>query len=794
MLRVLAEAGGHGGHVIYDFGIVVTGAAVAAWVFHRLKLPSIFGYLLAGMLLGGGLGIPSPVVNFGVIHELSELGVVFLLFFIGMEFDLKRLGEMLWPSLIALILQTLAMLYLAHALASGLGWSTTSALFLGSLLAISSSMVTVRVLKDQHRLDLPHAQLAIGVLILEDILAVILLVILTGVAVTKQFDWDAAWLVTFLMGVFVFAVFVAGRILAPRILKGFHGEQGNRELTTIVSIGLVLGISILALRLDFSPALGAFLAGAILSQTNFVHAIEDINRSLYDLFGAVFFVTIGMLIEPALIIENIGWIVLLSILVVNGKVASCWLGMFLAGQPARTSFRAAAAKSQIGEFSFIIAGLGKSLGVTDDQLTSIAFGVAFVTILTTPMVARYSGNVFDAAARGMPERLKRFGDFYHDIVENVVSLLGRSRIIGLLKAPMGRIAANFLLVNAILIAGYFTAQYLANRFADSSDVSSLIQIGLWLGIAVCLAPFLLTIVGNLNSIVYALTDALFESQSERPILQGRIRNVFNGLTLVMTSLLLGALYVPFASSWLPARGVLVIVVVFLSAIALIFWRRLARFNQRLELMFMESFREQVHDVETNRREAVLKEIADKYPWEVKIEEFSLGECSIFAGKKLRETGLREKTGSTLIGIGRNGYQVFDPAPGTPLFPGDSLIVLGTAEQLQSAEAMFAETRPNDEDQGCKDQFDVVPVYISSGSALDGNTLAGAEVRKRYGVTVVGIQRGETRITSPKPDFMLRPGDVVYMVGLPSRLDEVRLLCDQQSEPEFTEASITGYGI
>ena len=778
--------------MIHDLGVVVVAAALVAVVFRRLGLPSIFGYLLAGLLLGGRVGLPSVVQEFGTIQELSELGVIFLLFFIGMEFDLKRLSTMFWPALLALLLQTLAMLYLAYGLASVLGWSTLEALFLGSLLSISSSMVTVRVLRDQKRMNMPHAQLAVGILVMEDILAVVLLVILTGTAVTRQFEWDAAWLVIFFMGVFVFAVFTIGRIVAPRVLKFLGKGDDSREVFTIFSVGLVLGVSVLALRLNFSPALGAFIAGAMLSQTRYVHTLEDIHRTLHDLFSAVFFVTVGMLMDPAALLDNLGWVLLLAFLVHLGKIMSCWLGLFLAGQPSRTSFRASVAKAQIGEFSFIIAGLGLSL-VGDDpamkQMASIAYGVAFVTILMTPLLTQNSGAGFDRMAGYAPARFTRFGAFYHDLIEHLVLQLGRNRILQLLREPLGRIFASFFLLNAVLIAGYFTAQHVRDEGFFGPIYTEWALLGLWLLVAVGLAPFLFSIIANLNQIVFRMTDALFELRSERPILQGRMRSLFTGLSFLVSALVVGVFYVTFASPWLPARSLLAIIGLFLALISVVFWRRLAQFNENMELLFMDSFKEQVEDAGRERRGAVLSEIQEKYPWEVQVREILLGKDSQFAGKRLRETNLRTESGATVVGLAREGVEFFDPGPETPLFPNDELIVLGTKEQLALAESMARVGRASAEGGAESEGFNIEPLYVLPGSVVDGNTLAGADVRRRFGVSVIGVQRGEERITSPKPDLMLRAGDVVYVVGRSRGLEVFAAYCTKSGAPEEEKVAL-----
>jgi|TARA_B110000037_G_scaffold213074_1_gene267046 CPA2 family monovalent cation:H+ antiporter-2 len=787
---VLVLAASAGGSLVSDLGIVVFAAAMVLLLFQWLRLPAIFGYLLAGILLGGKIGLPSVVQEFGSIQELSELGIIFLLFFIGLEFDLRRLKSLLWPTLLALMLQTIGMIYLAHVVASLFGWSSIEALFLGSLLAISSSMVTVKVLNDQNRMKMPHAQLAIGILVMEDILAVVLLVILTGTAVTRQFEWDAAWLVIFFMGVFVFAVFTVGRILAPRVLKFLCRDDDNHEVSTIFSLGLVLGVSVLALKLNFSPALGAFLAGAMLAQTPHSKDLEHVHRPLHDLFSAVFFVTVGMLMDPLAIIANIGWVLLVALLVVFGKITSCWLGLFLSGQPARTSFRAGVAKAQIGEFSFIIASLGLSL-VGDDpamrEMASLAYGVAFVTILLTPFLTKHSGDVADFIALKIPARLQRFGTFYHELIEHSVTQLGRNRILQEIRQPLSRIFAYFLLQNAVLIGGFFTARHVSSTELIAESYAGVVLLCLWLFIALCLAPFLFTIIASLNQLLYRMTEALFETRDEEPILQGRMRNLFNGLSLVLSSFVVGGFYVSFASPWLPAKSLLAIVVVFIVVIGVVFWRRLARFNQSLELLFMDSFREHVQVAEEHHREAVMSEIREKYPWEVEVREIVVPAHSDLAGCRIRDTRIRDDSGATVIGLSRDDLEVFDPSPDTPLFPGDVLILLGDSEQLLAAEGIVRQTRDTGGESEEKPEIDFRPLYVLPNSSVDGNTLAGVDVRKRFGVSVIGLQRGEERITSPRPDLMLRGGDVVYVVGRSKGLEGFAEYCSETGRPEEEQA-------
>lgn len=764
-LLLLGSTGSAGG-LLFDLGVVIVAAAGAALLFRQMGWPLIFGYLLAGLLVGPNLLPVSALHDVESIREISELGVVFLLFFIGMEFDLGKLRQLLGPAFVALILQTGAMLYLSKLVGAMLGWSSTSALFFGSLLAISSSMVTIRVLREQGRMKHPHAQLAVGILILEDVLAVLLLVILTGVAVTQKFDWGSAWLVTFLMGVFVVVVFLMGRPLAKRAIDALE-VWDDREQITLFSMGLLMGVSLLALGLEFSNALGAFLAGAILSQTRLLHRFEEATRSLHDLFTAVFFVSVGMLIEPDVIVRNWGWVLGIALAVIILKTLTCWLGLFLAGQPSRSSFRGALSKAQIGEFSFIIAELGRSLEVTDARLTGIAFGVAFVTILATPFMTRHSERHFERLLQWTPSVLQRYGNFYRQFFESVTTTLGRNVLLRLLKRPLLQMSLYFFLLCGIILGTSLLAERLG---AESAGFPSYTGAALWLGAALVCAPFLIAILRNANAVVYMLTEALFEGRHSRPIMQGKMRTVFNGLIFGLLMTFFGGLLLVAASSYLPKGSALLLFVALLVCTGGLFWRQLIRLNSQFEFLFMESFAEDARSLEHSRRAEVLEEISRKYPWEVEVCDYTIEDKSPVVGRRIIDLRLREKTGATIIALGRAGRQVFDPSPETPLFPGDHLILLGGQAETSRA-CLCLDTLQADADAPpMATSFETRSVLIEAGAHLDGNTLAGANIRRNFGVTIIGVQRGAQRITTPPGDFMLRAGDALLTVGPPSLLD------------------------
>jgi len=781
-LMALADGGNSLG-IVDDLGLVLVAAGVAVALFHRFRLPVLFGYMLAGLLIGPHV-FPHPLIrDVGVIEQISELGVIFLLFFIGMEFDLKRLQRVLGPAFLALLLQTLFMLYLAQVLSSFLGWATTSTVFFGSLLAISSSMVTVRVLRTGGKLNDASAQFTIGILILEDILAVILLVILTGVAVTQTFAWDAAWLVTFLMGIFVVMVFVVGRALFPRLLVAVCGEDNEPEVVTLMSVGLVMGVSILAFRMDFSPALGAFIAGTMLSQTQVAKKVEHMNRSLHDVFSAVFFVSIGMKMEPLLLLENLPLILGISSLVIMGKTVSCWAGLCLAGRPPRMAYMASVPKAQIGEFSFIIASMGSTLGVMTPGLTGIAFGVALVTILFTPPSVALSERTYEGMARLMPRALKTSLGTYQKFIEGLLDGLGRNLVLRLVRRPVLQITTYFFVINGLFITASFGANRILAPLADD-PYNRVWTLAYWLVVGLVISPFLIAVLRNLNAMSYILSEALFSGKTSRPLYQNRLPRLISGSIFAAFMLFLGLVFLLVAAPYLPNSALAGAAFLIVAALVVFLRGRLILVNSQMELLFMESFNEEVATREEQRRVQILSMIQNQAPWPVEIDDLTLPPHAAWSGRRIQDLNLRERYGINVLALGR-GYSVrYDPSPEAVVFSGDRLVLTGTREALEQVrEAVKEQVRPEDRPLPEPSHFRLEQVYLAPNAALNGETLAEARVRQRFGVTVIGIQREKERHVNPAPDFLLKAGDVLMIAGLPEKIEAFTAVCDGKSLPD-----------
>ncbi len=756
--------------IIQDLGVVVVCAVGVSILFNRLKLPSILGYILAGFLIGpnlfpgGGL-----ITDFAAIQSLAELGVIFLIFYIGLEFDLKKLQKLFMPSLASLVIQTIVMMVVGLQAAVLLKWGVMDGLFLGALLSISSSMVTLSVLQERGELKLPRAQLAIGILIFEDILAVLLLVLLSGVSVTNSLEIDLVWLTTAGVAVFVVCVYYIGKLLAPKLLEILE-DLGKLDLVVLTSVGFSLGLGLLGQRFDFSLALGAFLAGSILSQTRLVRQIEHSIEPMRSLFGAVFFVSIGMLVDPSAILDNWLPVVALSLLVIVGKVASCWLGLFLSGENPGSSFRAAVVKSQIGEFSFIIAALGMHLGVTDAPIMNVAVGVALITILTTPILASRSVALYDKLQQATPAPILLAGSFYTRILEQVKQSLDRNAIFKLVRRPILQILGYLFLLSGVMLISSLLANFVQKQ-ETLADYEWLLQGGIWLLAAAASLPFIISILRNINAVILLTIEGALPSHIVEQYLRGRLSNLINLLMTALVVLPVGGLYFSLAANFFPKGSMLIVFVLILVLASILFWKRMIQVNSRLELMFMESVTEELQSQSEERREQAMKEIAQKYPWSVQVSSLVIPDtCS---GRTIQDLQLRERAGVSIVGVGREDEVFYDPSPNTPLFQGDRLYVFGGEGQTQKAREVMAKfgkglTRPAQ-----RRTFAIETIYLQPNSELVGESLAGADLRRKYGVNVLGIQRGDERLTAPSAEEILKQGDVLYVIGNKGSIEQLQ---------------------
>jgi CPA2 family monovalent cation:H+ antiporter-2 len=770
--------------LLSDLGIIAFTAALAAILFDRLRLPVILGYLLTGLLIGPHF-LPHPLVPHDEnVRSIAELGVVFLLFTLGIEFDLKKLQHLLSTSVAAVALQTVVMTYLGIQIAPLIGYSKITGLFLGCLLSVSSSMVTIRVLREQTALKLPHGQLAIGILILEDILAVLLLVVLSGISASGALPWDSiAWSI-FLIGIFVVAVFYVGRLTMPVIIRAVH-RIGSLELVTLFAVGSALGIGVLAETAHLSLALGAFVAGSLFSNSPFAPRIEASIAPIKELFSAIFFVSTGMLLNPASLASQIWIILLLSVAVVAGKVASCGIGLFLAGQRSKPSFKAAIVKSQIGEFSFVIANLAFSMGIADQNLVTIAVGVSFITIITTPILARHSDRIFHTLFRLTPSGVRQSGKLYHRLFCSIQSQMSRSFFFSAVKRPFWQIVVAFFLINGMIIGTNLLCKNLVPDLQNNPSNRWMIP-ALWMGCAVLVSPFLLSILRNVDAVSLMLTELIGSGSRTFQRLSGGLRHFMQSLISLMLAFLIGGTFISALTEFMPGGYSLILFFLFILILAIAFQRQMIHINSQLEHRFTRSFDHASRQMDSNHRNEALERFHQEFNWDSVCSERIIPEDSNIIGRPLFEVGLREKSGATIIAITRGGETVYDPNPGTYLFPGDEVVLLGNESQIQEADRILHQSRDaNHHDEGSKLKTEAV--YVEPGSFLEGNTLAGSQLRKLHRITAIGIKRGNHPVMDPNAHEVMRSGDLLLIMGKTRHVEAFKKSLYHSPETESTAA-------
>ncbi|MDR1458257.1 MAG: cation:proton antiporter [Puniceicoccales bacterium] len=752
------------GSLIKDLAIVVASAGTVGMLFHFLRLPLLLGYIVSGFIIGPHFLSTPFVTDAYTIKQLSELGVIFLMFYVGVEFDLEKLKRAAGSALLAVLSQTICMVLIGILIAPIFGWSGLNGMFLGALLAITSTMVTIPMLKEQNAMSKNFAQLTMGILILEDIVAILLLVILSGIAITGYLEWEAVGRVTFLVGVFVVMVFVCGKFFASKLIRIMQKVTAP-ELFVLVIIGFALGLGELANKFHFSVELGAFLAGSILSQSAISKRIEHMVEPFRDIFSSIFFATIGMMIDPVAIVSNLHQILIISAIVLFAKSAACWFGLFASGERSDTAFQSATYISQIGEFSFIIAAMGNSLKVTDPSLISIAVGVSLLTIIGSTIMTKKHEALYAFISKKTPEFLKHVGIFYHNVLHIISLEIGKSALIKIMRRPALQIIWYFFLLTGLMFLSYY-----ASHLIESHEVKFLgkykpqFVITIWILAAFVTMPIFIGAIKNINLIITSVINEALLSLKINMIKGGRAVNLIQSIVLAISMLVFGAIFLSVASNYLPSGTSLAVFVLLSGALCIFFWRKLISANNRFEIMFMETFNSEVHNKDDELRENTLQKIKAKYPWDVQIKNHKIRKDSQLVGLRIIDSKLREQTGATIVAVTRGGYTCYAPNPYSTIFPDDYLLLLGKKHQMDTAAELLEKSQEAAKEQVMKQKFAIETVCIGATSELVRKTIGDTNIRGKFGVNIVGIQRRGEKIVTPSRNITLEENDILILAG------------------------------
>nr|WP_314494243.1 cation:proton antiporter [uncultured Pseudomonas sp.] len=580
---------------IQDLAVIMLVAGVVTILFHRLKQPVVLGYIVAGFIIG------PHTPPFGLIHDedtikiLAELGVIFLMFCLGLEFSLRKLFKVGATAFIAAFLEIVLMIWIGFEIGRWFGWSTMDSLFLGAILAISSTTIIVKALNDLKMKNERFAQLIFGVLIVEDILGIGIIALLSGIAVSGTVSSGEVFSTVGKLSLFMVVALVIGILLVPRLLAYVAKFESN-EMLLITVLGLCFGFCLLVVKLEYSMVLGAFLIGAIMAESRQLLKIERLIEPVRDLFSAIFFVAIGLMIDPQVLVDYAWPIVVITCAVVLGKMLSCGMGAFIAGNDGRTSLRVGMGLSQIGEFSFIIAALGMTLQVTSDFLYPVAVAVSAITTLLTPYLIRAADPLSLKLGRAMPKRLGRVLSLYGEWLRSIQPQGEGAMLAAMIRRILLQVGVNLALVIAI----FFSGGYFANRLGLwlsqwVSDVGQ--QKGLIWGAALLLSlPFLIAAYRKLKALSMLLAE-----MGVTPDMAGRhtqrVRRVVAEVIPLLSLLVIFFLLSALSASILPTNELLLIIAVVAAVVVAVLWRWFIRVHTRMQIALLETLennRDQSH--------------------------------------------------------------------------------------------------------------------------------------------------------------------------------------------------------
>ncbi|WP_163029131.1 cation:proton antiporter, partial [Pseudomonas viridiflava] len=461
----------HAINFIQDLAVIMLVAGVVTILFHRLRQPVVLGYIVAGFIIGPHTPPFSLIHDEDTIKTLAELGVIFLMFCLGLEFSLRKLFKVGATAFIAAFLEIALMIWIGYEIGQFFGWKTMDSLFLGAILAISSTTIIVKALNDLKMKNERFAQLIFGVLIVEDILGIGIIALLSGIAVSGSVSSGEVFSTVGKLSLFMIVALVIGILLVPRVLAYVARFESN-EMLLVTVLGLCFGFCLLVVKLEYSMVLGAFLIGAIMAESRELIKIERLIEPIRDMFSAIFFVAIGLMIDPKILLDYAWPIAVITVAVVLGKMLSCGLGAFLAGNDGRTSLRVGMGLSQIGEFSFIIAALGMTLQVTSDFLYPVAVAVSAITTLLTPYLIRAADPLSNKLAMMVPGRVARVFNMYGEWLRSIQPQGEGAVLAQIIRRILLQVGVNLALVMAIFFSGGYFAERIGGYMSEwVGDVS-----------------------------------------------------------------------------------------------------------------------------------------------------------------------------------------------------------------------------------------------------------------------------------------------------------------------------------
>jgi CPA2 family monovalent cation:H+ antiporter-2 len=732
--------------LIADLALILLSAGIMTLIFKKLKQPLVLGYIVAGFIASPHLSFTPSVVDKANIQTWADIGVIFLLFALGLEFSFKKLVKVGGAAVIAACTIIVCMMLLGMGVATAFGWGHMDSLFLGGMIAMSSTTIIYKAFEDLGLSKKSFAGLVLSILILEDILAIVLMVVLSTLAVSSNFEGSELVMSIAKLVFFLILWFVVGIYVIPLFLRKCRKLMTDETLL-IVSLALCFGMVVMASMVGFSSAFGAFIMGSILAETVEAESIERLVKPVKDLFGAIFFVSVGMMVDPVMIGTYAWPIIAITLAVLIGQSFFGTLGVILAGKPLKIAIQCGFSLTQIGEFAFIIASLGVSLGVTSSFLYPIVVAVSVITTFLTPYVIRLSEPATVFVDKHLPEAWRTMLNRYSSGSQTVnQESLWRKLLMALLRIVVvySTLCIAFAFVSLKWMSPFLCAHIPAPWGALLSAVITIL----------CMSPFLRAIMIKKNHSVEFV--ALWNDRQ------------FNRAPLVATILVRIMIAVAFVvvviSALFELSVGLIIGMAIVVIILMIYSRSLKKQSILIERRFFQNLRSREMRDEYNGKKRP-SYAGSLLSHDMHLAEYDLPDNSKWGGKSLMELNLGKKYGIHVTSILRGKRRINIPGGDTVLFPHDKIQVIGTDDQLNQ----FGEMISNDLHEMAPADYEdhemiLKQLVISADSAFVGKSMRQARIRERFQCFVAGVERGDAGLMTFKADVPFEEGDVMWVVG------------------------------
>ena len=743
--------------LVKDLALILMVAGIVTIIFKKLKQPLVLGYIVAGFLVSPHMPYTMSVIDETDIKTWADIGVIFTLFSLGLDFSFKKIVKMGASPIIATIVIVFSMMMLGISIGHGFGWSKMDCIFLGGMLAMSSTTIIYKAFDDMGLRQQKFAGMVMSVLILEDILAIVMMVMLSAIAGGNNPDGEQMIGSVIKITFFLILWFIVGIFAIPLFLRSVR-KLINNETLLIVALGLCCGMAVLSTKVGFSSAFGAFVMGSILAETIEAEKIIKLVEPVKNLFGAIFFVSVGMLVDPKILIEYAIPILALVGSILIGQAIFGTFGFMLGGESLKSAMRCGFSMAQIGEFSFIIASLGLSLGVISNSLYPVVVAVSVITTFLTPYMIRLATPTYQVMEKHLPKRLI---NILNHFAMSHPSTTQQSKWKSLLRQMLINTVAYSILTAAVIALMFtFVLPFTRSLFPGwklhwyANAITGILTL-------VLIAPFLRAIIMKKNH----------SNEWKRLWVESSINRIPLLFTIVVRFVIALA-FIFYICNYLTRFTDALMIIIGIAVVSLMIASRWTKKRSiKMERLFIHNLRSRDIMAQVNGEKKPLYEghLLDR---DIHISDFDVPEDSSWGGKTLKELHLRERFGVDMSSIMRGSQRLNIPNGDTVIFPGDKLQVIGNDDQLQKfATALSTDLIPEDLEIE-KREMKLRQLIISGKSEFCGKSLLESGIRDKYNCMVVGLEEGQENLTKIAPTRTFEKGDILWIVGEESDLQKI----------------------